>query len=225
MTLVVPTSLAGADRDTARSICLVIQDARFEDPEGARLGFDVIVVLDMYGLPSYDCWKPRFCGARRRSLVLTQPMAVSPRREGPDRIVMTPTSPQLSRRASSSTWGAGRSRSPWSASPVASWAAPVLDEFLANRGETLTFYDNGGNAIRQIGTGTLKQSRASNLADERWFRWTSTSGADPHNAAPRRQRHARLRRARHLAVSTRNLRAHRRSRGGGTRRRGPRSSR
>ena len=59
-TLVVPTSLRGADRDTARSICLVIQDARFEDPEGARLGFDVIVVLDMYGLPSYDCWKPRF---------------------------------------------------------------------------------------------------------------------------------------------------------------------
>ena len=60
MTLVVPTSLRGADRDTARSICLVIQDARFEDPEGSRLGFDVIVVLDRYGLPSYDCWKPRF---------------------------------------------------------------------------------------------------------------------------------------------------------------------
>jgi hypothetical protein len=60
MTLVVPTSLRGADRDTARSICFVIQDARFEDPEGSRLGFDVIVVLDMYGLPSYDCWKPRF---------------------------------------------------------------------------------------------------------------------------------------------------------------------
>lgn len=60
MTLVVPTTLAGADRDTARSICLVIQHARFEDPEGARLGFRVIVVLDRYGLDSYDCWKPRF---------------------------------------------------------------------------------------------------------------------------------------------------------------------
>jgi hypothetical protein len=60
MTLVVPTTLAGSDRDTARSICLVIQEERFEDPEGSGLGFDVIVVLDGYGLPSYDCWKPRF---------------------------------------------------------------------------------------------------------------------------------------------------------------------
>ena len=42
---------------------------------------------------------------------------------------------------------------------------PVLVEFLANRGKTLTFYDNDGNAIRQIGTGTLK-IRVSNLADE-----------------------------------------------------------
>ena len=42
---------------------------------------------------------------------------------------------------------------------------PVLVEFLANRGKTLTFYDDAGNAIRQIGTGTLK-IRVSNLADE-----------------------------------------------------------
>jgi len=42
---------------------------------------------------------------------------------------------------------------------------PLLVEFLANRGKTLTFYDNEGNAIRQIGTGTLK-IRVTNLADE-----------------------------------------------------------
>ena len=60
MTLVVPTTLAGADRDTARSICLVIQHARFEDPEGSRLGFRDIAVLNMYGVDSYKCWKPRF---------------------------------------------------------------------------------------------------------------------------------------------------------------------
>ena len=41
---------------------------------------------------------------------------------------------------------------------------PLLVEFLANRGKTLTFYDEEGNAIRQIGTGTLK-IRVSNLAD------------------------------------------------------------
>ena len=42
---------------------------------------------------------------------------------------------------------------------------PLLVEFLANRGKTLTFYDNEGNPIRQIGTGTLK-IRVTNLADE-----------------------------------------------------------
>ena len=42
---------------------------------------------------------------------------------------------------------------------------PLLIEFLANRGKTLTFYDNEGNAIRQIGTGVLK-IRVTNLADE-----------------------------------------------------------
>ncbi len=42
---------------------------------------------------------------------------------------------------------------------------PLLIEFLANRGKTLTFYDNEGNAIRQIGTGSLK-IRVTNLADE-----------------------------------------------------------
>ena len=42
---------------------------------------------------------------------------------------------------------------------------PILVEFLANNGKTMTFYDNDGNAIRQIGTGTLKV-RLSNLADE-----------------------------------------------------------
>jgi hypothetical protein len=42
---------------------------------------------------------------------------------------------------------------------------PLLVEFLANRGKTLTFFDNEGNAIRQIGTGTLK-IRVTNLADE-----------------------------------------------------------
>jgi hypothetical protein len=42
---------------------------------------------------------------------------------------------------------------------------PLLVEFLANRGKTLTFHDNEGNAIRQIGTGTLK-IRVTNLADE-----------------------------------------------------------
>ena len=60
MTLVVPTTLAGADTDTARSICLVIQDARFKDPEGTRLGFRFISVLNMYGVESDRCWKPRF---------------------------------------------------------------------------------------------------------------------------------------------------------------------
>jgi hypothetical protein len=60
MTLVVPTSLRGADTDTARSICLVIQDARFNDPDGSRLGFRFIAVLDRYGLESHRCWKPRF---------------------------------------------------------------------------------------------------------------------------------------------------------------------
>ena len=60
MTLVVPTSLAGADRDIARSICLVIQAARFEDPGGSRFGFRDIAVLNMYGVDSYTCWKPRF---------------------------------------------------------------------------------------------------------------------------------------------------------------------
>jgi hypothetical protein len=42
---------------------------------------------------------------------------------------------------------------------------PLLVEFLANRGKTLTFFDNEGNAIQQIGTGTLK-IRVTNLADE-----------------------------------------------------------
>ena len=42
---------------------------------------------------------------------------------------------------------------------------PILVEFLANNGKTLTFYDNDGNAIRQIGTGTLK-IRVTNLAAE-----------------------------------------------------------
>jgi hypothetical protein len=42
---------------------------------------------------------------------------------------------------------------------------PLLVEFLANRGKTLTFYDNEGNAIRQIGTGALK-IRVTNLADD-----------------------------------------------------------
>jgi hypothetical protein len=42
---------------------------------------------------------------------------------------------------------------------------PLLVEFLANRGKTLTFNDSEGNAVRQIGTGTLK-IRVSNLADE-----------------------------------------------------------
>jgi hypothetical protein len=42
---------------------------------------------------------------------------------------------------------------------------PVLIEFLANRGKTLTFFDNDGNAIRQIGSGTLK-IRVTNLADD-----------------------------------------------------------
>jgi hypothetical protein len=41
---------------------------------------------------------------------------------------------------------------------------PLLIEFLANGGKTLTFFDNEGNAIRQIGTGTLK-IRVTNLAD------------------------------------------------------------
>ena len=60
MTLVVPTTLAGADRDTGRSICLVIQHARSQEPEGARLGFTDIAVLNVYGIDSYACWKPRF---------------------------------------------------------------------------------------------------------------------------------------------------------------------
>ena len=60
MTLAVPTSLGGAQEDTARSICLVIQEARFEDPEGSRLGFRDIAVLSMYGHDLYTCWKPRF---------------------------------------------------------------------------------------------------------------------------------------------------------------------
>jgi hypothetical protein len=42
---------------------------------------------------------------------------------------------------------------------------PLLVEIRANRGKTLTFFDNEGNAIRQIGTGTLK-IRVTNLADE-----------------------------------------------------------
>ena len=42
---------------------------------------------------------------------------------------------------------------------------PILVEFLANNGKTMTFFDNEGNAIRQIGTGTLK-IRVTNLADE-----------------------------------------------------------
>ena len=42
---------------------------------------------------------------------------------------------------------------------------PLLVEFLANNGKTLTFFDNDGNALRQIGTGTLK-IRVTNLADE-----------------------------------------------------------
>ena len=42
---------------------------------------------------------------------------------------------------------------------------PLLVEFLANNGKTMTFFDNEGNAIRQIGTGTLK-IRVTNLADE-----------------------------------------------------------
>jgi hypothetical protein len=42
---------------------------------------------------------------------------------------------------------------------------PLLIEFVANRGKTLTFFDNEGSAIRQIGTGALK-IRVTNLADE-----------------------------------------------------------
>jgi hypothetical protein len=42
---------------------------------------------------------------------------------------------------------------------------PLVVEFLANRGKTLTFFDNEGNAIRQIGSGTLK-IRVTNLADD-----------------------------------------------------------
>ena len=40
----------------------------------------------------------------------------------------------------------------------------LLVDFLANGGKTLTFFDHEGNAIRQIGTGTLK-IRVTNLAD------------------------------------------------------------
>jgi hypothetical protein len=60
MTLVVPTTLAMMQEEEARSICLVIQDARFEDPEGARLGFRDIAVLSRYGIDLATCWKPRF---------------------------------------------------------------------------------------------------------------------------------------------------------------------
>ncbi len=60
MTLVVPTGFRGADRDTARTLCLVIQRERYEDPQGTRLGFRVIEVLNMYGVESYSCWEPRF---------------------------------------------------------------------------------------------------------------------------------------------------------------------
>ena len=42
---------------------------------------------------------------------------------------------------------------------------PLLVEFLANNGKTMTFFDNEGNAIRQIGTGTLK-IRVTTLANE-----------------------------------------------------------
>ena len=41
---------------------------------------------------------------------------------------------------------------------------PILVEFLANGGKMLTFFDDEGNAIRQIGTGVLK-IRVTNLAD------------------------------------------------------------
>ena len=60
MTLVVPTTLATMQEEEARIICLVIQDARFEDPEGARLGFRDIAVLSRYGFDLATCWKPRF---------------------------------------------------------------------------------------------------------------------------------------------------------------------
>ena len=42
---------------------------------------------------------------------------------------------------------------------------PILVEFLANGGKILTFHDDEGNPIRQIGTGVLK-IRVTNLADE-----------------------------------------------------------
>ena len=42
---------------------------------------------------------------------------------------------------------------------------PLLVEFLVNGGKILTFFDNEGIAIRQIGTGVLK-IRVTNLADE-----------------------------------------------------------
>jgi hypothetical protein len=60
MTLVVPTTLAGAEEEAAKTICLVIQGARFADPEGSRLGFRDIAVLSRYGIDLATCWKPRF---------------------------------------------------------------------------------------------------------------------------------------------------------------------
>jgi hypothetical protein len=40
----------------------------------------------------------------------------------------------------------------------------VTVEFLANNGKTMTFYDQAGEAVRSIGTGTLK-IRATNTSD------------------------------------------------------------